>query len=372
MTVAPIPAFLVTGVEREPMEAAALGLAWDLPSPVTVTHTVDAHHQLLLRVVSDISGVIEREVIHLDHACVHCAIREDVVPTLLRLAHAHRWESIIASLPAAADARQVCRAIARTPHEARPLRVAGVLAALDDEDLEFDLTGDDLLYDRELGVFEHDSRGIAEVSAQLIEYADLVMVRTPEGADDEAHQSLTAGLTMVRSLARPGAMVVSDWPGFNGSQLVEGIHDHDCAEDWVAEVPAHHPEPDAAAWRLELVSDRPLQPERMVERIEDLGSGTFRSRGCFWVPTRPDWLCAWDGAGGQLSIGLGSRWNPDDRPVTRIIVTGLKAHGDPRQRIRDAFDACLLTDDELAERGHAWEVWDDGLEPWLGEIRQAA
>ena len=367
-----VPAFLVTGFDRPPMEAAVLGLAWDLPSPVTITHTVNTKEQLLTRVVSDITGVIEQKIIHLDHACVHCAIREDIVPTLARLARSGRWESIVACLPAAADARQVCRMIGRDPERAPLLRIAGVIAAFDGDDLEFDLTGDDLLYDRQLGVFEEDARGIAEVSSQLIEYADLVMVRSPEDDSGEARESLAEGLAMVRSLARPGAMVVTGWPGFDGSQLIEGIHDHDCAEDWVADVPSHHPEPDAAAWRLELVADRPLHPERMVERIEDLGSGTFRSRGCFWVPTRPDWLCAWDGAGGQLSIGLGSRWNPDDRPVTHIVATGLKAHGDPRERIRDAFEACLLTDDEITERGHAWEVWDDGLEPWLGEIRQAA
>ena len=43
--------------------------------------------------------------------------------------------------------------------------------------------------------------------------------------------------------------------------------------------------------------------------------------------------------------------------------------GDERDRVAEAFESCLLTDAELAERGAYWEVGSDGLEPWLGPVR---
>ncbi|MEA5118876.1 MAG: GTP-binding protein, partial [Propionicimonas sp.] len=73
--------------------------------------------------------------------------------------------------------------------------------------------------------------------------------------------------------------------------------------------------------------------------------------------------------GGQLSIGGEETWDSGEQPLTRIVVTGLD---DGRDALAAAFQACLLTDAELAERGWFWEAFEDGFEPWLGPIRRAA
>ena len=79
-------------------------------------------------------------------------------------------------------------------------------------------------------------------------------------------------------------------------------------------------------------------------------------------------MCAWDGAGGQLSVG---RCAHDDEttPHTRLLVTGID---EDRDALRATFEACLLTDAELLERGTIWESVTDGFEPWLGPVRQVA
>jgi len=45
---------------------------------------------------------------------------------------------------------------------------------------------------------------------------------------------------------------------------------------------------------------------------------------------------------------------------------------DDSEEIIQAFDRCLLTDDELATQGRIWEESWDGLEPWLGPIERVA
>ena len=119
---------------------------------------------------------------------------------------------------------------------------------------------------------------------------------------------------------------------------------------------------------LDFRSERPFHPERLQETIAVLGGGPRRSRGCFWLPSRPAQVCQWDGAGGMLSIGPCDHWD-EHGPLTRIVVVGLD---DGREQLVDAFRSCLLTDQELAERGAYWEVWRDGFEPWLGPVRQLA
>ena len=97
-----VPVILVSGVAESAMLSATISLQFGLPDAVMVRHIIDPERQLLTRVVSDLSGVIENEEINLAHACVACAIREDIVPTLERLAAQGRWGSIVACLPVAA------------------------------------------------------------------------------------------------------------------------------------------------------------------------------------------------------------------------------------------------------------------------------
>ena len=81
-----VPVILVSGVAESAMLSATISLQFGLPDAVMVRHIIDPERQLLTRVVSDLTGVIEHEEINLAHACVACAIREDIVPTLERLA----------------------------------------------------------------------------------------------------------------------------------------------------------------------------------------------------------------------------------------------------------------------------------------------
>ena len=351
------PVVLVTGVAPDAMAAATIALQWDLPDAVVVHHRIDVGRSVLLRTVSDVTGVLESEEIDLEHACVSCAVREDVAPTLARLTRAGRWGAVVAQLPAGAEGQQVCRVVAGDPR-LRHVRIAGVLCAVDGDRLVDDLLGDELLCERGVHTSAGDRRGVAEVGAAQVEYADAVTVVGPAGAAEQE---------LVRALARPGAIVPDgDGGGLDAARLLAGIHDHAAAETWAAQVrpgplPAHC---GRHVWRLDLRSDRPFHPDRLYADIAGLGGGPRRSRGCFWLPTRPTVACVWDGAGGQLSIGVAEPWGRR-RPFTRIVVTGMD---DGRDELAAAFDHCLLDDAEVRRRGSYWEAAGDGFEAWLGDI----
>jgi G3E family GTPase len=352
----------VTGIAVEAMEATTIALQWDLANAVVVRHDIDARAAILRRTVSDVTGVLEQDVVDLEHLCVSCAIREDIVPTLERLADLGRWEAIIAHLPVAADARQICRMAAQDRRRLRRARVAAVVCAVDGIPVVDDLLGDALLRERGLQTAADDGRGVGEVFAGLIEYADLVAV---VGAAGDAEVEL------LQALVRPGARVLANGTHADAMDLVAGPRAHAPAEAWVSEVrrdPLSAPEPLERVWQLDLMTDRPFHPDRLFADLERIGGGPRRSRGCFWLPTRPGAVCAWDGAGGQLSVGVIGRWDAAP-PLTRIVVTGLD---DGAADIAAAFRRCLLDDAELAARGRYWEVAEDGFEAWLGDIRRIA
>jgi G3E family GTPase len=295
---------------------------------------------------------------------VSCAIREDILPTLERLAAANRWTSIVACLPVAAEAQQVCRVLDWSPGKAPHVSISAVVTALDGATVAEDLLGEDLLDERGLATSEDDRRGVAEVASAMVEYADVVCLTEQPHEDERA---------LVATLARPQVQIVADASQLDADALVRTVHQPEAVEAWVAEVRRGElpPVADQGVWRLDLRSDRPFHPLRFQDELAVIGGGPRRSRGCFWLPTRPAAVCTWEGAGGQVSVGSTQTWGRDE-PITRITIVGLEDDTDDRAEIEAAFSRCLLTDDELARRGSRWEESWDGLEPWLGPINHVA
>ncbi|TNM36196.1 cobalamin biosynthesis protein CobW [Nocardioides albidus] len=350
-----IPVVLLSGVDPDAMAATMVGLQFDLPSTVACRHHIDVERGMLTRTVSDLTGVVETHETLLEHACVSCAIREDILPTLERLARDGRWRSIVAHLPVGAEPAHLCAALDRDTRLARHLRVSAAVTALSARRPVRDLLGDDLLAERGHHCARDDRRGVGEVLAAMVEHADVV-------AFDDAAEPVARGL--VRTLARPDAAVLDGVHSLGGEVLLGRLHQHERTLAWsspvrtdaLGEVRAD------GVWRVDLQSLQPFHPDRLLESLEALGSGAHRSRGCFWLPTRPGRALAWDGAGGQLSIGDHASWG-SRRAFTRIVLTGV---GTAPAHLRPAFEHLLLGPGEEVPRG------EDGLEPWLGPIRDAA
>jgi G3E family GTPase len=355
------PLVVVTGVDPVAMDSALVSLSWDLPRAVSVRHRIDPHSQILTRTVSDADGVLEREHIQLEHACVSCALREDILPTLERLARDDRWGTILSGLPTATEAAQLAHVLATDGRLARHLKLSSIINAVGTSDIARDLLSDDLLHERDLHTNPDDDRGVGEVACAQIEFADFVVLDGDPGPE---------GTDLVRALTRPDALLVTGADQLDGGAITAQRHQHRLTTSWCSpelevELP---PLGISHAWRLDLSSPRPFHPMRLLDQIERLGTGAHRSRGSFWVPTRPGAVLEWSGAGGQLSIGSYSRWG-QRTPATRLIFTGL---GTAPQDLATAFEDLLLTPSEALLDHRNWDVLEDGLEPWLGDIRDVA
>ncbi|SDT10575.1 GTPase, G3E family [Nocardioides scoriae] len=354
------PVTLLSGVSPESLAATMVSLLWDRPRSVAVQHHLDVDAQRLTRTVSDAQSVVERVEVDLEHACVSCAVTEDVVPTLVRLAASGRWDCVIAHLPVGAPAAAVCHLLETDADAARVVRVASVLACVEGSAVVDDLLGDDLLRERGLASSADDSRGVGEVACAQVEHADHVVVTGP--VQD-------GGADLLAALRRPGVPVVLGPERLPGDLLVRHDHHHAATLGWVdlhRDVVAPHGS--GRAWTRDLVSDRAFHPERLLLHLDRLGGGRHRSRGWFWLPTRPGRRLAWDGSGGQLSVGDHGTWGRGG-PRTRLLLTGV---GTPPDHLEQAFEDLLVGPADSAGTTPWAGRSGDGFEPWLGPVRRVA
>jgi G3E family GTPase len=369
----PVALSLLVSVDPVLQQAAVSGLSLDAPGTVTVRLDLATDDGTLRRVVMDADGVLEDERVALEHTCLSCCVREDAVPTLRRLAADGRWTAVVLALPTTAEPLPVTRALEVETSPGGTLarcRLATTFAVADLDTLEDDLLGAELCGERGLELAEDDERSVGEALAAQLEQVDLVVTTG----------TCATGSGLVDRLRGPGTRRLDGLHGLRAADLAAGRHDAVAAERRAHPLSAPgamtaRPEVRAAdrSWTLVLTAARPLHPERLLDRVEDLGTGPVRARGVFRVANRPDSACLWDGAGGQTCLADLGTWDQvaaGAEPTTRLCVIGA---GDPadadrlRRGIVTAFDAVVTTPQEIADGGLAWLGAHDVLAPWLGD-----
>lgn len=138
----------------------------------------------------------------------------------------------------------------------------------------------------------------------------------------------------------------------------------------------------------------PLDAETIQERLAGKKAGLFknllRSKGVFWLGTRPKNYGTWSQAGLYCTLSNGGMWMVEipedertramkalpnyaelvaqefgDRGQEIVFIGRFSKNDDEIAKIRRAFDECLLTDDEMDEyRRDATDEWEDPFEPW--------
>lgn len=379
-----IPVSVLATIDPVLRDSALFGLLMDAPAVVAVRHDIHADH--LRRVVLDATGVIEDVIVPLEHACLSCAVREDALPTIARLARDGRWTHVLLALPVSAEPLPAARALAIATEPGGVLdhtRVATSLTVVDIDTLQQDLFGDETLAERGLELTDDDERSVGEALAAQIEQADLVVTSSTSAAPSspaepaETWSATSSGL--LDRLRGAGTRRVDGLHALSASDLAAATHSPARAERrahplGAVVISGPGGVPGDRSWTLELRSSLPFHPERLLDQIEELSAGGLRARGVFHVADRPGLACLWDGAGGQLAFGDLGPWSEvcaGTVPHTRIVVVGVAddrgtdTAQDDRRRLLEAFQVALCTPEELAA-GVEWLWREDHLAPWLG------
>ncbi|MCX4811916.1 CobW family GTP-binding protein [Streptomyces sp. NBC_01239] len=352
---------IVAGLHAEARRATVARLLHDVPGSVVLHHDLaTAAAGTVVRTVRDATGILDAGETPLVNDCACCALREDLVPELRRLADAGQVRLAVVELWDSVEPKAMAEVIT-----SGGLTVTGVITAVDPALLLPYLGNGDDLATAGLAAAATDERTIADTFARQLEYAPVLAVLDSEEADDEdrellgqlhptarqvpvggadlkrgsrpqtAHDTPPAAPTPstpnspgARGTARPAptdphsARNPNHPPPYDGSPYPTPpprsvlAHAALAGFDVDAAAAAQHPasallpvEADAhGVTTLVWHRHRPFHPERLYAALEDITCAAARSRGRFWLADKPDSLLHWDAAGGALCVENAGPW----------------------------------------------------------------
>ncbi|MFJ6073750.1 CobW family GTP-binding protein [Streptomyces sp. NPDC093065] len=376
-----LPVVIVGGLHADARGAAVARLLADVPGSVVLHHDLaTAVAGTVVRTVRDATGVLSAGEAPLVNDCACCALREDLVPELVRLAEAGGTPLAVVELWDSVEPKAMAEVVT-----AGGFTVSGVITAVDPAlVLPYLGNGDDLA-EGGLAAAATDQRTVADTFARQLEYASvLALVESLPGspeADDEDRELLA----QLHPTARRVPIGHGNPAGAPSGRPLELARAALAGFDVEAAAAAQHPacallpaEADAhGVATLVWHRRRPFHPERLYAALEDLTCAAARSRGRFWLAGKGDTLLHWDAAGGALCVESAGPWLaalPDAAwelvPPVRRAAAALDwhpEHGDRCQHLvftspgldRDGLErlleSCLLTDAEYAAGQAAWE-----------------
>ncbi|MBQ0988610.1 GTP-binding protein [Micromonospora sp. H61] len=344
------------------------------------------------RVVRSGAGIIEDEQVNLRHGCASCTLREDVLPTLVRLARSHPGRDLVLMLPEVVEPEAVAAACAHCLVDGAPItaliRVDSYVTVLDAEHLLDGLASTDDLTALGIQAADNDDRALADVVVRQIEYADTLLLwgQSREGAFDTSRLSV-----LLQRMAPWAVHIRVDGDLVDASTLTRQLrHTHRHRPETPGllarglqgyTLGTHEPESDCGVVSTVFRARRPFHPQRLHDVLEDVNAEMVRSRGHLWLATQPDTVVAWEFAGGGLSMGSLGHWLvslPEDRwehvEDQRRLAAALEwdpYYGDRHQHLvfigldvdpvelHRTLAHCLLTDAELADGEEAWRSYHD-------------
>ncbi|MFF6832499.1 CobW family GTP-binding protein [Streptomyces sp. NPDC012438] len=374
-----LPVVIVAGLHAEARKEVVDRLLRAVPGSVALHHDLaSAPEGTVLRLVRDASGPVSRGETPLVNDCACCALREDLVPELERLADDGLTRLAVVELWDSVEPKAMAEVIAG--HGGDRLAVTGVITAVDPAlVLPYLANGDDLA-EAGLAAAPTDRRTVGDTWARQLEYAPVLAVVDSAEADEE-DLALLAQLhpTARRVPAASADLARAAFAGFDVEAAAAAQHPA-CA---LLPQDADEAGVTTFVWHRR----RPFHPECLYEALEDLCCAAARSRGRFWLADRPDTLLAWDAAGGALCVESAGPWLaslPDAAwetvPPVRRAAAALDwhaEHGDCCQHLvftspgldRDGLerllDSCLLTDAEYASGPESWKRLPAAFAPLL-------
>lgn len=336
----------------------------------------------------------EEKLVEMSNGCICCTLREDLLEEVNNLAKDGRFDYLVIESTGISEPLPVAETFTFADEDGVSLSDVADLDTMVTvvDAVNFLKDYDEAKYLQETGesLGDEDERSVADLLVDQVEFADVILVSKTDLASNDEVNRLRAILETLNTQAR--IIPIANGKVDIDDVLSTGSFNFERAQQapgWLAEMRGEHvPETEEygiASFGYE--ARRPFHPEKFfafLHGTEKYGK-LLRSKGYFWLATRPQYAGQWSQAGGIARYGFGgmfwsavprSRWPDDPEYLESIQSSWVEPFGDMRQelvfigqgldepRVRAALDACLLSDDEMLAGRAFWETLPDPFPAW--------
>ena len=336
----------------------------------------------------------EEKLVEMSNGCICCTLREDLLKEVTNLANQGRFDYLVIESTGISEPLPVAETFTFADENGISLSdVANLDTMVTVVDaVNFLKDYDEAKYLQETGesLGEDDERSVADLLVDQVEFADLILVSKCDLAETHDIERLTAILKTLNTHAK--IVPISHGRVEIDEVLNTGLFDFSQAQQapgWLKEMRGEHiPETEEYGIRsFSYEARRPFHPAKFnhfLHNTEQYGK-LIRSKGYFWLATRPEFAGQWSQAGGIARYGFGGmfwkavpkqNWPEDPDYLASIEKQWVEPFGDMRQelvfigqnldqsRMTKALDECLLSEEELLRGRVYWETLSDPFPQW--------
>ncbi|MBP0600549.1 zinc metallochaperone GTPase ZigA [Herbaspirillum sp. LeCh32-8] len=337
----------------------------------------------------------DEKLVEMSNGCICCTLREDLLLEVRKLARERRFDQLVIESTGISEPLPVAETFTFSDEDGASLsdvaRLDTMVTVVDAFNFLKDYSSQDSLEQRGESMGEEDERTVVDLLVEQVEFCDVLVVNKLDLVAPEQRERLQA---ILRGLNPRARIVGAEFGRVALNQVLStGLFDFEQASQapgWLQELRGEHvPESEqygiaSFAWRAR----RPLHPQRFFALINSEWPGVVRSKGFFWLASRPAQAGSWSQAGGVCRHGLAGKWWaavprerwPQDADSVQLIMEHWDENvGDARQELvligmamdeaalRGRLDDCLLTDAEMAQGPVGWIRMADPFPLWTQE-----
>ena len=338
----------------------------------------------------------EEKLVEMSNGCICCTLREDLLIEVSRLAKAGRFDYLVIESTGISEPLPVAETFTFRDEEDTSLSdladLDTMVTVVDAVNFSVDLDKADSLQARGESLGEEDLRTVSDLLIDQVEFADVIVINKIDLITTAERERLEHAL---RQLNRDAEILYANF-GKVPLDRVIGTGRFDFARavqspGWLAEIRGEHT-PETEEYGIGSFvyrARRPFHPARFAEALKsDWPGNVLRSKGFFWLASRPDAAGEWSQAGGIVRHGPAGMWwaavsrehwpqHPEHRARIEAVFDG--KYGDRRQEIvfigqnleptktREILDRCLLTSAEMDGGPEVWKRFDDPFPKWFAE-----
>ncbi|MEC9127103.1 MAG: zinc metallochaperone GTPase ZigA [Pseudomonadota bacterium] len=336
----------------------------------------------------------EEKLVEMSNGCICCTLREDLLEEIERLAHEGKYDYLVIESTGISEPLPVAETFTFAGEDGKSLseisRLDSMVTIVDA--LNFLKDYDEAKFLNEVGesLGEEDERSVADLLVEQVEFADILLISK---TDLVSEQELARLKSILQTLNTEAIQVPIEHGKVPLDKVLNtGRFSFERAQQspgWLKEMRGEHV-PETEEFGISSFSyeaRRPFDPQKFYDFIhsKDIAGKLIRSKGFFWLATRPQLAGSWSQAGGMARYGAAGlfwkavpkeQWPEDPEYLKAIEEQWMEPFGDMRQElvfigqglnkndIIERLDRCLLTDEQLIQGHHVWAEMPDPFPAW--------